>query len=151
MMHMPPTVAAFVVGAYGRGYFRLHYANLDQAIKCYMMQANCAACTIPKGGYSFVCQMNKVVPVLLKTLGSPPPRQVARLYPQLTQILDRKREQELAQSPARFLDQPDTLAHSIAQVQEKTQEKIRNGQDLERDALCSLKFGENSPLAGMFS
>jgi hypothetical protein len=55
----------------------------DQAIKCYMSQANCAACSIPRGGYSFVCQMNKVVPVLLKTLGTPPPRQVEKLRPYL--------------------------------------------------------------------
>jgi hypothetical protein len=56
----------------------------DQAIKCYMSQANCATCSIPRGGYSFICQMNKVVPVLLKTLGTPPPRQVEKLRPFLS-------------------------------------------------------------------
>ena len=53
----------------------------DQAIKCYLSQANCATCSIPRGGYSFVCQMNKVVPVLIKTLGTPPPRQLEKLRP----------------------------------------------------------------------
>jgi hypothetical protein len=53
----------------------------DQAIKCYLSSANCEGCTIPKGGYSFACQMNKVVPVLLKTLGTPPPRQLEKLRP----------------------------------------------------------------------
>jgi len=53
----------------------------DQAIKCYLSSANCAGCTIPKGGYSFTCQMDKVVPVLLKNLGTPPSRQLEKLRP----------------------------------------------------------------------
>lgn len=55
----------------------------DQAIKCYVSKANCTNCTIPKGGYSFICQMNKVVPVLLKTLGAPDPKRVKKLLPHL--------------------------------------------------------------------
>lgn len=57
----------------------------DQAIKCYVTQANCSNCTIPKGGYSFTCQMNKVVPVLLKTLGAPDSKRVKKLLPYLNQ------------------------------------------------------------------
>ena len=57
----------------------------DQAIKCYVTNADCANCTIPKGNYSFVCQMNKVVPMLLKTLGKPDQRRINKLLPYLDQ------------------------------------------------------------------
>lgn len=57
----------------------------DQAIKCYVTNADCLNCSIPKGGYSFICQMNKVVPVLLKTLGTPEPKRVNKLLPYLNQ------------------------------------------------------------------
>ena len=57
----------------------------DQAIKCYVTAADCANCSIPKGGYSFACQMNKVVPVLLKTLGAPDAKRVNKLLPYLSQ------------------------------------------------------------------
>ncbi|MEB3286674.1 MAG: hypothetical protein VKJ04_04135 [Vampirovibrionales bacterium] len=55
----------------------------DQAIKCHVTKADCANCSIPRGGYSFVCQMNKVVPVLLKNLGEPDARKVEKLTPYL--------------------------------------------------------------------
>jgi hypothetical protein len=54
----------------------------DQAIKCYMTGANCQRCDIPRGAYSFVCQMDKVVPVLLDTLGKPDTHRLKRVYPQ---------------------------------------------------------------------
>ena len=54
----------------------------DQAIKCYMSGADCQRCDIPKGNYSFICQMNKVVPVLLETLGPPDNNRVNKLFPQ---------------------------------------------------------------------
>jgi hypothetical protein len=54
----------------------------EQAVRCYMSGADCANCDIPKGQYSFVCQMNKVVPVLLDTLGQPDNKIVQKLYPQ---------------------------------------------------------------------
>ncbi len=53
----------------------------DQAIKCYLTNADCANCSIPKGEYSFICQMNKVVPVLLKNLGEPDTRRVSKMMP----------------------------------------------------------------------
>ena len=59
----------------------------DQAIKCYVTNADCANCSIPKGNYSFVCQMNKVVPVLVKNLGTPDARRVKRLFPFLPQSI----------------------------------------------------------------
>jgi hypothetical protein len=53
----------------------------DQAIKCYMGGADCAKCEIPRGNYSFVCQMDKVVAVLLDTLGQPDVHRVKKLFP----------------------------------------------------------------------
>ncbi|MFN9690508.1 MAG: hypothetical protein ACK551_00180 [Vampirovibrionales bacterium] len=54
----------------------------DQAMKCYMCAADCESCDIPKGQYSFVCQMNKVVPVLLENIGQPDPHRLKRIFPQ---------------------------------------------------------------------
>jgi hypothetical protein len=53
----------------------------DQAIKCYKTHADCASCSIPAGNYSFDCQMNKVVPVLVKNLGEPDIHRVKKLLP----------------------------------------------------------------------
>ena len=53
----------------------------DQAIKCYMLCSDCVSCSIPRGEYNFVCQMNQVVPVLLSTLGEPEPQRLERLTP----------------------------------------------------------------------
>ena len=53
----------------------------DQAIKCFMTNADCNACSIPKGNYSFTCQMYKVVPVLLENLGQPEEARVEKLMP----------------------------------------------------------------------
>lgn len=55
----------------------------DQAIKCYLTKAHCASCSIPRGNYSFTCQMNKVVPVLLETIGSPDPNRIEKILPYL--------------------------------------------------------------------
>jgi hypothetical protein len=55
----------------------------DQAIKCYLTQADCANCSIPRGNYSFDCQMHKVVPVLVEVLGPPDPLRVKKLIPYL--------------------------------------------------------------------
>ena len=53
----------------------------DQAIKCYKTNADCDSCSIPAGNYSFDCQMNKVVPVLVKNLGEPDIHRVKKLLP----------------------------------------------------------------------
>jgi hypothetical protein len=57
----------------------------DQAIKCYLTDSDCANCSIPRGHYSFVCQMNLVVPALLQTLGEPDGLRVKKLLPYLSQ------------------------------------------------------------------
>jgi hypothetical protein len=53
----------------------------DQALRCYLSNADCSNCTIPKGNYSFDCQMYKVVPVLLSTLGEPEDNRVGKILP----------------------------------------------------------------------
>jgi hypothetical protein len=57
----------------------------DQAIKCYLTNADCANCSIPRGNYSFQCQMDKVVPVLLDNLGQPDPNRINKLLPYMSQ------------------------------------------------------------------
>lgn len=51
----------------------------DQAIKCFLTGANCSRCIIPRSGYAFQCQMNKVVPVLVQQLQVPDTNRVERL------------------------------------------------------------------------
>lgn len=58
----------------------------DQAIKCHLINSDCTNCTIPRGNYSFKCQMNKVVPVLIKNLGEPEKNRVEKLRPSLNQF-----------------------------------------------------------------
>lgn len=57
----------------------------DQAIKCYLTEANCASCSIARGNYSFTCQMYKVVPVLLENLGEPEDHRIERVIPILNE------------------------------------------------------------------
>jgi len=53
----------------------------DQAIKCFLTKADCNNCSIPRGQYSFTCQMHKVVPVLLENLGQPDALRIEKLLP----------------------------------------------------------------------
>ncbi len=43
----------------------------EQAIECYKLKCNCSQCSVSKGDYSFICQMPKVLDVLIKNLGEP--------------------------------------------------------------------------------
>ena len=43
----------------------------EQALECYKLHCDCSQCSIAKGNYSFVCQMPKVLDILIKTLGKP--------------------------------------------------------------------------------
>lgn len=43
----------------------------EQAIECYRLKCDCSRCSISKGNYSFVCQMPKVLDVLIKSHGKP--------------------------------------------------------------------------------
>jgi hypothetical protein len=53
----------------------------DQAIKCHLTQADCANCSVKRGNYSFTCQMDKVVPILVELLGQPDGDRVEKLRP----------------------------------------------------------------------
>jgi predicted transcriptional regulator len=57
----------------------------DQAIKCYVTKSDCDNCSIPRGHYSFACQMNKVVPALLSSMGRPDSLRLEKLTPYLDQ------------------------------------------------------------------
>lgn len=43
----------------------------EQAIECYKLNCDCSQCSVAKGNYSFVCQMPKVLDVLIKSVGNP--------------------------------------------------------------------------------
>ena len=43
----------------------------EQALECYKLGCDCAKCSIAKGNYSFVCQMPKVLDILIKLNGRP--------------------------------------------------------------------------------
>lgn len=43
----------------------------EQALECYRLHCDCAHCSVSKGNYSFVCQMPKVLDVLIKSIGKP--------------------------------------------------------------------------------
>ncbi len=43
----------------------------EQALRCYRNNCNCEKCSIKSANYSFVCQMPKVLKILLKELGPP--------------------------------------------------------------------------------
>lgn len=43
----------------------------EQALECYKLNCNCSNCSVSRGGYSFECQMPKVLDILIKTLGTP--------------------------------------------------------------------------------
>ncbi len=51
----------------------------EQAIRCYLSTSNCLDCPIVKGNYSFVCQMNNVVQILLKQIGPPQQNKIKKL------------------------------------------------------------------------
>lgn len=43
----------------------------EQAIECYSINCDCKKCSLSRGHYSFICQMPKVIDVLLQTIGEP--------------------------------------------------------------------------------
>lgn len=42
-----------------------------QAIECYELNGNCKECSIQQAGYSFICQMPKVIKHLIECVGEP--------------------------------------------------------------------------------
>lgn len=43
----------------------------EQAMECYSIGCDCRKCSLSKGNYSFVCQMPKVIDVLINIIGKP--------------------------------------------------------------------------------
>ena len=43
----------------------------EQAIECYSIGCDCRRCSLANGYYSFVCQMPKVIEILIKFAGKP--------------------------------------------------------------------------------
>lgn len=43
----------------------------EQALECYRLKCDCSRCSVSKGNYSFICQMPKVLDVLIKVSGKP--------------------------------------------------------------------------------
>lgn len=43
----------------------------EQALECYRLKCDCSRCSISKGQYSFVCQMPKVLDILINISGKP--------------------------------------------------------------------------------
>lgn len=43
----------------------------EQALECYRLKCDCSLCSISKGQYSFVCQMPKVLDILINISGKP--------------------------------------------------------------------------------
>lgn len=43
----------------------------EQALECYSIGCDCKKCSLKNGRYSFVCQMPKVIDILIKAVGEP--------------------------------------------------------------------------------
>lgn len=43
----------------------------EQALECYSINCDCKKCSLRNGGYSFKCQMPKVIDILINASGVP--------------------------------------------------------------------------------
>ncbi len=43
----------------------------EQALECYSIKCDCSKCSLRNGGYSFKCQMPKVIDILVNVAGVP--------------------------------------------------------------------------------
>lgn len=43
----------------------------EQALECYSIGCDCERCSLAGGSYSFVCQMPRVIDILIKFAGKP--------------------------------------------------------------------------------
>ena len=43
----------------------------EQALECYSIKCDCSKCSLRNGGYSFKCQMPKVIDILINVAGKP--------------------------------------------------------------------------------
>ncbi len=43
----------------------------EQALECYSIKCDCSKCSLKNGNYSFICQMPKVINILINVAGHP--------------------------------------------------------------------------------
>ncbi len=43
----------------------------EQALECYSIKCDCTKCSLRNGGYSFKCQMPRVIDILINVAGTP--------------------------------------------------------------------------------
>ena len=43
----------------------------QQALECYSINCDCSKCSLRNGKYSFICQMPKVIDILVNSIGRP--------------------------------------------------------------------------------
>lgn len=43
----------------------------QQALECYSIRCDCSKCSLRNGKYSFICQMPKVINILVNSIGKP--------------------------------------------------------------------------------
>ena len=43
----------------------------EQALECYSINCDCSKCSLRNGKYSFICQMPKVLKILISSVGIP--------------------------------------------------------------------------------
>lgn len=43
----------------------------QQALECYSINCDCSKCSLKNGKYSFICQMPKVIDILINAIGHP--------------------------------------------------------------------------------
>lgn len=43
----------------------------EQALECYKIGCDCRKCSLKNGNYSFICQMPRVIDILIKGTGLP--------------------------------------------------------------------------------
>lgn len=43
----------------------------EQALECYSIKCDCSKCSLRNGGYSFKCQMPRVIDILINVAGTP--------------------------------------------------------------------------------
>lgn len=61
----------FYLGTNGEISSSITQSWTEQALECYSIGCNCKKCSLSKGDYSFVCQMPKVIDILVNIVGKP--------------------------------------------------------------------------------
>jgi len=51
----------------------------EQAIRCYKSKCDCPGCSISQSNYSFICQMPKIIKILIEQIGPPNQERIEKL------------------------------------------------------------------------